>query len=73
MKVGVPVLWNAIAICEMSRTPWQKGKHRNGDNLENGPMIPFGAMVECHPISPKDKSRVHQVGKKVLLGNLSWL
>ena len=33
----------------------------------NGPVIPFGAMVEYHPISAKDISRLHQFGKKVLL------
>ena len=33
-----------------------------------GPIIPFGAMVEYHPISVRDQSRVHQFGKKVLLG-----
>ena len=26
----------------------------------NGPVIPFGAMVEYHPISAKDQSRIHQ-------------
>ena len=33
-----------------------------------GPIIPFGAMVEYHPISTRDRSRLHQVGKKVLPG-----
>ena len=28
--------------------------------------IPFGAMVEYHPISAKDQSRLHQFGAKVL-------
>ena len=32
----------------------------------NGPVIPFGAMVEYHPISAKDISRLHQFGPKVL-------
>ena len=32
------------------------------------PIIPFGAMVEYHPISPRDQSRIHQFGKKVLPG-----
>ena len=32
----------------------------------NGPVIPFGAMVENHPISDKDLSRSHQFGPKVL-------
>ena len=34
----------------------------------NGPVTPFGAMVECHPISTKDISRLHQFGPKVLPG-----
>ena len=36
----------------------------------NGPIIPFGAMVEYHPDSAKDKSRLHQLGSKVLPGTL---
>ena len=31
-----------------------------------GPIIPFGSMVEYHPVSAKDLSRLHQFGKKVL-------
>ena len=34
----------------------------------DGPVIPFGAMVENHPISAKDQSRLHQFGAKVLPG-----
>ena len=34
----------------------------------NGPVILFGAMVEYHPISAKDLSRLHQLGPKVLPG-----
>ena len=34
----------------------------------NGPVIPFGAMVEYHPISAKDQSRLHQFGAEVLPG-----
>ena len=30
-------------------------------------------MVECHPISVRDQSRLHQSGKKVLPRNLSWV
>ena len=33
-----------------------------------GPTIPFGSLVEYHPITAKDKSRIHQYGKKVLPG-----
>ena len=34
----------------------------------NGPVIPFAAMVEYHPISAKDLSRLHQFVRKVLPG-----
>ena len=34
----------------------------------NGPVIPFGAMVEYHHISAKDASRLHQFRAKVLPG-----
>ena len=34
----------------------------------DGPVLPFGAMVECHPISAKDQSRLHQFGTKVFAG-----
>ena len=33
-----------------------------------GPVIPFGAVVECCPISARDQPRLHQCGKKVPLG-----
>ena len=36
----------------------------------NGPVIPFGAMVEYHPVSAKDTSRLHHFGPKVLPGEL---
>ena len=34
----------------------------------NGPVIPFGTIVEYHRISAKDISRQHQFGPKVLPG-----
>ena len=33
-----------------------------------GPIIPFGSLVEYHPITAKDQSKMHQFGKKVLPG-----
>ena len=33
-----------------------------------GPIIPCGSLVEYHPITAKDQSRIHQFGKKVLPG-----
>ena len=46
------------------KTPCEK---RFGEPFK-GPVIPYGAMVEYHPTSPKDQARIHQLGKKVLLG-----
>ena len=34
----------------------------------NGPIVPFGSLVEYYPIIAKDQSRIHQFGKKVLPG-----
>ena len=34
----------------------------------NGPVIPFGAMIEYHQISAKEQPRLHQFGSKVLPG-----
>ena len=41
------------------KTPYER---RIGEPFK-GPTIPFGAMVEYHPISPRDQSRLHQFGK----------
>ena len=35
MKDGGQILWNATAVCEMSKTSWQTGKRRSKDDLEN--------------------------------------
>ena len=42
-------------------------ERRFGEPLQ-GPTIPFEAMVEYHPISKKDQSRLYQFGRKVLPG-----
>ena len=39
----------------------------------DGPVIPFGAMVEYRPISAKDPSRLHQFGPKSLARYISRL
>ena len=44
MTSGELILWNAIAICEMSKTSWQKGKLPTKDDLENhsnGQLFPL--------------------------------
>ena len=42
-------------------------ERRFGEPLE-GPLIPFGSMIEYHPTSAKDLSRLHQFVKKVFPG-----
>ena len=46
------------------KTPYER---RFGQPFE-GPIIPFGSLVEYHPMTAKDQSRIHQFGKKVLPG-----
>ena len=47
---------------------WENAMRRCFREPFKGPIIPFGAMVEYHPTSPKDQARIHQFGKKVLSG-----
>ena len=71
MKNGGQILWNAIPICETSQTCYLMGRRPMKDVLGShlkGPIIPFGAMVENHPFSAKDTSRLHQFGPKALPG-----
>ena len=46
------------------KTPYER---RFGQPFK-GAIIPFGSLVEYHPITAKDQSRIHQFGKKVLPG-----
>ena len=46
------------------KTPYER---RFGQPFK-GPIIPFGSLVEYHPVTAKDQSRIHQFGKKVLPG-----
>ena len=41
----------------------------DGKTLYEGPIIPFGSLVEYHPITARDQSRIHQFGKK----SLTWI
>ena len=71
MKNGGQSPWNAILVCETCKISCLMGRLHTKDvleNLFNGPIIPFGSLVECYPISAKDQSRIHKFGKKVLLG-----
>ena len=71
MKVGAQILWNDTPICETSQIHYLTGKtpyERRFGQPFKGPIIPFGSLVECHSITAKDQSRIHQFGKKVLPG-----
>ena len=71
MKVGGRIPWNVTPICETSQDLSSDGKtpyERRFGQPFKGPIIPFGSLVEYHPITAKDQSRIHQFGKKVLPG-----
>ena len=57
-------LRNVTDLLSDGKTPYER---RFGQPFK-GPIIPFGSLVEYHPISAKDQSRIHQFGKKVLPG-----
>ena len=57
-------LRNVTDLLSDGKTPYER---RFGQPLK-GPIIPFGSLVEYHPITAKDHSRIHQFGKKVLPG-----
>ena len=62
MKNGGRIPWNVTAICETFRISCLMGGHlARGDsaNHSKGPVVLFGAMVEYHPISAEDLSRLH--------------
>ena len=57
-------LRNVTDLSSDGKTPYER---RFGQPFK-GPIIPFGSLVEYHPVSAKDQSRIHQFGKKVLPG-----
>ena len=57
-------LRNVTDLLSDGKTPFER---RFGQPCK-GPIIPLGSLVEYHPTIAKDQSRIHQVGKKVLLG-----
>ena len=56
-------LRNVTGLLSDGKTPYER---RFGHQCK-GPIIPFGSLVEYHPFTAKDQSRIHQFGKKVLL------
>ena len=57
-------LRNVTDLLSDGKTPHER---RFGQPFK-GPIIPFGSLVEYHPVTAKDQSRIHQFGKKVLPG-----
>ena len=57
-------LRNVTDLLSDGKTPYER---RFGQPFK-GPFVPFGSLVEYHPITAKDQSRIHQFGKKVLPG-----
>ena len=59
-----PISESVTDLLSDGKTPFER---RFGQPFK-GPIIPFGSLVEYHPITAKDQSRIHQFGKKVLPG-----
>ena len=57
-------LRNVTDLLSDGKTPYER---RFGQPFKE-PIVPFGSLVEYHPITAKDQSRIHQFGKKVLPG-----
>ena len=57
-------LRNVTDLLSDGKTPYER---RFGQPFKEL-IIPFGSLVEYHPITAKDQSRIHQFGKKVLPG-----
>ena len=61
------MLWPS-SKCPRPPGRWANSLRKTIRRTIKGPITPFGAMVEYHPMSIRDKSRLHQIGKKVLPG-----
>ena len=57
---------NVTDLLSDGKTPYES---RFGEPFK-GQIIPFGSLVEYHPFTAKDQSRIHQFGKKVSPGLL---
>ena len=53
---------NVTDLLSDGKTPYER---RFGQPCQ-GLIIPFGPLVEYHPVTAKDQSRIHRFGKKVL-------
>ena len=72
MKNGGLILWNAIAVCEMSKTSWQMGNHLANGDLDNHFRRPgqtfLAQWLKIIRSLRMTSQGFHQFGKKVLRG-----
>ena len=69
MKVGGQIPWNVTPICETSQIYYLMGRRPMKDVLGlKDRLFHLVHLVEYHPITAKDQSRIHQFGKKVFPG-----
>ena len=47
MRIGGQIPWNAVAICEMSKTSWQMGKLHTKGVLENDLKAQYFFLDNC--------------------------
>ena len=76
MKVGGQILWNARFICETltdllsdAKTPYER---RFGKPFK-GPIIPFGSLVEYHPITSEGSFPNPSIWKESLTWIVPWI
>ena len=62
-------LRNVTDLLSVGKTPYER---RFGPPFK-GPIIPFDSLVEYHPITAKDQSRIHQIWKKSLTWIVPWI
>ena len=70
MKIGGQILWNVIPICETFKISclMEGPCERRFGVPRSGSVIPFGAMVEYHPIFVKRPVATASIRSKVLPG-----
>ena len=62
MKNGGQISWNAVAICEMSKTSWQTGKLHMKEDSENHSKDRSFHSVHWW----RHQARIHQFRKNVV-------
>ena len=72
MKVGGQILWNVTPICETSQIYCLMRRRPMKDVFGQpfkGPIIPFGLLVEYHPVTAKDLVKNPSIWKE----SLTWI